>query len=125
MISTLASPSTPPNKTQNNKYTITSINNQDSLSVLMDELRRAARKSLQQSGSRALPAIILPEETSTIPDSLVVLWQEISSRKPENELEVKFNCMLLLDCLLSDHAIRYVKIFLSSKAFWSPGAQRA
>lgn len=91
----------------------------------MDEFRRAANKSLQQSGSQALPASILSEETTAIPDSLHVLWQEISSRNPKNELEVKFNYMLLSNCILSDHVIRYVKISLSSKAFWSPGARRA
>lgn len=90
----------------------------------MHHLRRAARKSLQQLGFQTLPAISLPEETTTVPDSLVVLWQEISSRKPENEPEVKSNYMLLLDCLLSDHVIRYVKISLSSKVFWSLGARR-
>lgn len=63
----------------------------------MEELRSAARGSLQRrADSHTLPAIILPENTA-IPDSLDVLWQEISSQDSKEDLEVRHTCRCWFD----------------------------
>lgn len=51
----------------------------------MEELRRVARESLQQAD---IPPLIFPAEIA-LPDSIDALWQEISSRKPASDKEVK------------------------------------
>lgn len=51
----------------------------------MEELRRVARESLQQAD---IPPLIFPAEIA-LPDSIDALWQEVSSRKPESDKEVK------------------------------------
>lgn len=88
----------------------------------MEELRRAARESLQkQPDSHALPAIILPDDIAQ-PDSLNTLWQEISSKSPKYDAEV--NVHVPAGLTRSDDAFRYAKNSSSPKDFWIAGAQR-
>lgn len=51
----------------------------------MEELRRAARESLQQQPD--LPAITLPDNIA-LPNSLDSLWNELSSLSPKSDEDV-------------------------------------
>lgn len=62
----------------------------------MEELRRAARESLQQQPD--LPAITLPDNI-TLPDSLNSLWNELSSLSPKSDEEVSLRVPTGLDML--------------------------
>lgn len=54
----------------------------------MEELRKAARESLQQQpDANDLPAITLPDNIA-LPDSLGPLWRDLSSQISKSDAEV-------------------------------------